>query len=769
MVAILLSAAVTCIASLFLGQAALRLAGAQEWSWLAPSIGISIVMMIAVTSDHVPGRTATVAAIVAALALAAIVWCALDRVHLPPLKGILAAVPVGILVLVPFLTAGRSGILGVSLDNDMGSHMLFVEIYLSKAVEHITPMRADYPLGPHAMVALISKGFGMRVDRAFAGWTMALPILSAWTALAFARRSSWPRQVLVATVVGMPFLVAAYYGEGSFKEVLQANLVLATVLYFGGYGPRLGRGKWVPVALLVGGVASVYSVTGFPWVAMVAGLWLLGLLVQSIACHETKGIPATIRGELHGIGIGVAVLVVVLLPQARRLHNFIHMDLGSGGIITPKSNLGNLAGQLPGWEGFGVWNNPDFRFPNPSHWGDVWIAVMVALALFGAFWAFRRGRWLLPLAAAGSMAIWAFSIHSQSPYVVAKGLVIASPLLVALAVFPFIDERVDRAPETLRTLARRIRGRPLSVGLAVLVALLVFFRVGIADVRALRVSPVGPTGHLEQLRELRPLMHAEPTLFLGSDDFIEWELAGVPVQGAVMEGGPAIDFRAEKPFTPSGTVDFDSVDAATLNEYDYVITSRDASGSAPPPQFQLIKVTPEYELWHRVGKVTERHVLAAESGGTPGAVLDCNTPEGHRIVTAGGVAAVRPEPTGIPAPAVAAGTSASAPVELPAGSYELDEAYVSPLPVAIEVGSMQTTLPANLEALGQRWPIGRITSDGEPLSIGFRVEKNALTPAGTTAILGPIIATPVGSHDRVVPVRRACGRYIDWYRSAKTP
>jgi len=772
MVAILLSALVTCVAAVFLGQAALRLSGAEEWSWLAPSIGISIVMLIAVTQNHLPGRTATAAVIVALLTIAAIAWCVTDRRHLPPSKGVLAAVPVAFLVLVPFLAAGRPGILGMSLDNDMGSHMQFVEIYLSAAVEHITPMRSDYPLGPHATVALISKGFGMRVDRAFAGWTMALPLINAWTAVALARRSSWPKQVLAATVVGMPFLVAAYYGEGSFKEVLQANLVLAVVLFFAGYGPKLGRGKWVPLAILVGGIASVYSVTGFPWPAMIAGIWLVGLLIQAVRRGEAGRIPAILKAELPALGIGIAVLIIELIPQARRLHNFVHMDLGGGGIITPKSNLGNLAGQLPGWEGFGIWNNQDFRFPNPTHWGDVWIGMMVLLCLFGACWAFRRGRWLLPLVAAGAMVIWALSIHSQSPYVVAKGLVVASPLLVTLAVFPFVDDGGGSRPasaESTRALLGRIRARPLSVGLAALLALLVFFRVGGADLTALRFSPIGPTEHVEQLRELQPVIEGKRTLFLGGDDFIEWELPRVSVEPAVLAGGENVPFRDEKKFVPLAPVDWDSFDAATLNEYAYVITTRDAGSSAAPPEFHLVASTPEYQLWRRVGEVAERKVLPGEAEGGSGAVLECDGPEARKIVSEGGIAAIRPQPVVIQPPAVYAGTSTTVPLELPLGTWQLDLSYISTRPVRVEDGALRKTMPAMLEPLGQRWPLGRLKSSGEPSAMTLSVTKNLLTPPGTAAVLGPITATPVGSRDKVVPIAKACGRFVDWYQPAKRP
>lgn len=766
MAQILFSAFLTCLGSLFVGQAALRLAGAREWSWIAPSVGMSILMLIAVPQNHLPGRTATDAVILAVVTLAAIVWCASDRAHLPPWKGILAALPVAFLVLVPFLTAGRSGILGMSMDNDMGSHMQFVEIYLSRVAEHVKPMRVDYPLGPHAMVAVISEGTGMRVDRAFAGWTMALPMLSAWTAVALARRSSWPKQVLAATVVGLPFLMAAYYGEGSFKEVLQAILVLAFVLVLAGYGPKLGRGRWVPAALLIGGIASVYSVTGFPWPAAILGLWALGMLVRAIARGEAGGIPAVVRRELPAIGIGVAVLVVELLPQAHRLYEFWKINLGNGSIITPKENLGNLAGPLPGWEGFGVWNNPDFRFPNPSHWGDFWIAIMVVLAVFGAYWAFRRGRWLLPLAAAASMVIWALSIPSQSPYVVAKGLVIASPLLVMLVVFPFVDDG-DGRPESLRTLWGRIRAAPLTVGLATLVALLVFFRVGIADLQGMRASMIGPTAHVEELRTLQPRIEGKKVLYIGGNDFIEYELARTAVRPAILAGGEYVPFSSEKPLAPSTTLDWDSFDAPTLNEYQYAITTRDAGASAPPPQFHLVATTPEYQLWKRVGAVQERSILAGEANGASGALLECNTPEGRKIVQGGGIAALRAQPVTLQPPFVTAGTSEQMAFELAAGTWELDLPYISPREVEVEDGSFHATLPANLDPLGQRWPLGRFTSDGQPSTMTFSVSKNLLTPSTSAAVLGPITATPAGSHDRIVPIRQACGRYVDWYRAAK--
>ena len=227
--------------------------------------------------------------VVAVLSLAAAIWCLRSPAHRPPLRDLLAAAPVGFLVLLPFLASGRAGILGVSVNNDMAAHLVFVEGFVSSAVEAVTPLPKDYPLGPHAMAAFLTDGFGIRPQLAFSGWTMAAALINAWTVLAIARRASWFGKAVAATVVGLPFLVAAYYGEGAFKEVLQAGLVLAVVLALSGCGPQLARCRWVPVALLLGGIVSVYSLTGLPWPLAFVGLWLAGLLAIEIWREGFRG------------------------------------------------------------------------------------------------------------------------------------------------------------------------------------------------------------------------------------------------------------------------------------------------------------------------------------------------------------------------------------------------------------------------------------------------------------------------------------------------
>lgn len=759
MTAILLSAAVTCVAALFLGQAALRLAGAREWSWLAPPIGVSIGMLVAAPAIYLPGRSATTAVVLGILTVTAIGWCGRDPAHRPPLRGLLAALPVVVLTLVPFLAAGRAGILGTTLDNDMAVHLWWAEAYVSHAAAAAAPLPPDYPLGPHAMVGALAKGLDLGVDGAFTGWTMALPLLTAWTALALARRAAWFKQMVVATVVGMPFLIAAYYGQGSFKEVLQAALVLAATLVLAGYGPALGRGRWVPMALLIAGMMSVYSVTGLPWPLALLGLWLAVTVGLRVHRCGLAGLRSAVAAELPAIAVGCAVLVASLLPQLSRLLHYVSERQGTG---IPKEALGNLMGPVSGWEAFGVWSNPDYRLPAPPLiTGGMWTALVVGLVLLGAFWALRRGRWMLPLAASASMLIWAVTAQSQSPYVAAKALVIASPLVLAVAALPLGEESARRGRSPGARFGRS-PGQLYSWALAVLLGLFLLARVGLSDAEALRISPVGPTDHARELRGLAASLQGQRTLFLGNDDYIKWELAGVPV-GTLVFGSEARQVRPRKEWAFGQALDFDSVPSKTLNAYDWTITTRDAAGSAPPSQLKLVRTTPHYALWRRTGTVEPRSTLA--EGDFSGAVLDCHTAAAQSILQRGGVAAVRPEPVVLPGVVVGSGETRSLRLRLPPGRWELGTPYTSPDGLRVTARGLRTTLPPNLDNPGPRWRIGRlIVAEDQPTTMTFEAAADPLlAPVRTAGSLPSIVATPIAP-ERLLPVRRACGEYVDWYR-----
>ena len=437
----------------------------------------------------------------------------------------------------------------------------------------------------------------------------------------------------------------------------------------------------------------------------------------------------------------------MLIPQIPRIEKFVAK--GTSNAIA-KTNLGNLAGPLPGWEAFGAWNNPDYRFPPISAFSaGMWTAFVLLLVIVGGAISLRRGRWMFPAAAASAMLIWAYSVHTQSPYIAAKALVIATPLLLLLAGLAVVEWTPVRAawwPVVASVLA---------------VALLV--RVVDASWEALRASKVGPTNHLVELRSLRPLLRREPTLFLGDDDFIPWELAGARVTPAYFAGTPEVPLREEKTVGFGNALDFDSVTASTLDRFDWVVTTRDAAASEAPAGMHLVRQTRNYSLWQRVGEVASREIL--NEGSSPYARLDCDTSAGRALLHRGGVAAVRAPSLEIPIPPIAPGQSATVKLRLGAGTWELETPYLSPLPLKVTTSSLNVTLPANLERPGPRWPIGQVVVARPTLvAATFHVDRYWLTPASDVATPVALIATPLGT-ERTVPMRVACGKLVDWYKA----
>ncbi len=704
-------------------------------------MGVSVLMLLAMPARYLPGRTITTIVIITVLTVASLVWCARAREHRPPLFGLLMAAPVALLALVPFISSGRAGTLGVGYNNDMSSHLLWAEAYMSEAVAKITPLPGSYPLGPHAVVAALATGLGIRIDLVFAGFTLALPVLTAWTALHVLRRPAWWGQLLVATVVGMPYLVAGFYGEGAFKEVLQAQLVLAIALWLEHPVPAAGRWRWAPLALLVAGTAAVYSAAGLLWPAAFIGLWLVTRAVIQIYRDGIRTVAAEFRRQLLGVAAGVAVLLLILVPEIPRIRDFFHA------YRIPKSNLGNLLGPLSRAEAFGVWNNADFSTPVTRPFAaGIWTSFVVMLVLLGVVWTLRRGRWMLPAAAAISYLIWDYSARTQSPYVAAKALVILSPLLLVLAALP-LAERSRRMPVEWRVIAP-------------ILALVLLVRVSDSSSQTLRLGDLGSTSHIVQLRELRAELHGEPTLFLGNDDYIRSELAGVPVTAPVI-AIQILPIQPQKGWVYGMPFDIDAMSADTINSFNWVITTRDAAQSQLPPQLHLVRTTADYELWRRTGTVAPRQIL--NEGKFPGATLDCRTPTGRALSRSGGKAAVRKPPVSYPGANLPPGGTTTVRLSLSPGAWDLGATYYSFRPITVTgPGGVLRRLPANLDRLGSRWPIGRIVvPPSGSVTLGIEVIGGWPKPLSGGNIAS-IVATPVGV-ERVVPLRKACGRYVDWY------
>lgn len=741
------AAGLVCVGSLLFGQAIVRLCGAAYWTWLSAPVGLAAMILVAVASLHAPGGATTTAVLLAVLLVVAAVWVLGSHDHRPPLAGLAGAVPVALLSGVPFAAAGRAGTLGWSFDNDMAAHLLLADGYRSSVVRHFNALLPDYPLGPHALVGVIAQGTGTGVDAAFAGLSMASVILLGLTGLSAVRAPRWWAAPAVCTVVGMPFLAASYYAEGSFKETLQATFVLGIACALLQTQPPLRRhARWIPVALIAAGSVSVYSVPGLAWPVALLGVWLLGTAVRTVADHGVAGTLRCARGGLLPVLAGAGLVVVVLVPQIPRIHRFLTNDKSH----IPKTDIGNLAGRLPVWEAFGGWGSGDFRFgPPDALTNGVWVGVVLALVVFGAVWAIHRREYVLVAATTTALIIWALTDRSQSPYVAAKALVILAPLLMVLAIRPLVER--DRAGVAMP--AWWWLAAPLLAGL-------LLFRVGDSSWRALRQARVGPTDHTRELRALQPTLDHRPTLFLGNDDFLRWELDETPVQAPVV-GLPVLPFRPEKPWTYGRNYDVDSLPTDTLNTFDWVIAPRDAASSEVPAELRLVRRTRNFLLYRRTATIAPRSVLA--EGGTAAAKLDCRTAAGQAIVRGGGVASVRAPDVVAAVPALGPGDPATVSLPLGPGRWDLVSTVMGPRPIRVTARGLDTTLVANLDRPGPRWPVGRVTGGTRPLVVTLTTEKKRWTPDTDVDPAGELVAVRVGAQ-RTVPIRQACGKLVDWYR-----
>jgi hypothetical protein len=74
--------------------------------------------------------------------------------------------------------------------------------------------------------------------------------------------------------------------------------------------------------------------------------------------------------------------------------------------------------------------------------------------------------------------------------------------------------------------------------------------------------------------------------------------------------------------------------------------------------------------------------------------------------------------------------------------------------------------PPSLEGPGAFWRVGDVTSRGGAITVDIHPRPAPPLAAFKTVLLGSLAFTRAGDRDRVVPLRAACGRYVDWYRTA---
>jgi hypothetical protein len=572
-----LAVVAVCGATLAVGQAAIALCGVRSWSWLSPAVGLALLCAICWATVRLP-KNGVVSAV--AIPLVTVASVAFLRGRTTGFRQAVAiGAPVGLIALaaasLPFVAEGHSGILGTGFNPDMSQHLLAADRLAHGTGSEL--LSQGYPLGPHAVVVALNKGLGIGLVQGFSGLTIAVAFLAPLTALTVFGNEAPLRRTIGSLLVGLPYLVASYFAQGAFKEIMQALFVLAFALALRESGRPVWAGqplRFLPAALIAVGTVYTYSFPGLIWLGGILLTWLVLVGWVTRASFPTR--PALLAFTLFMVGA---------LPELGRM-----IDFRSFETFNPAGpGLGNLFGQISPFEALGVWPSGDFRLAPGDGAAPAFVyylgaALAATLLVYGLVLCWRRRETALIAGVIVGTGVYGLARIDGTPYTAAKAIEIAAPLATLVILAPLARVGTPLAREGA-PIAREGGWRFSRI--AGLVAVLYVVAAAGCSLLAFANAPIGPSSYSPALTELRPLIRSGSTLVLAPDRllneehgarYISWELRGgrVCIESETAAGGPL----------PGGIR--------------FVVTSG-ASGTRPFPGFRLRQRRPPYALWERRG------------------------------------------------------------------------------------------------------------------------------------------------------------------------
>ena len=812
----LLAGALIAAASLLLGSAVMAIAGLPRHSPVGPAAGISALLVICGIAVKLPGHAVTAAAVTGVALVGCFVVFGRTRVPAGTVRigAIVAVIGAALVVAIPFATSGRVGILGQGLVNDdMASHLLFTEWISSHAGPTPDLIKEGYPLGPHAIVAAVSKVSGASLIESFAGLTGAIAVLLALTAYGVLGGIRGWLRVPGAVLAASPYLAAAYLAQGAFKEPLLALALLGFALGLPALRPAWsvgsGRGRdqngrerdqslngtpsgraAIPLGVIAAGTIYNYSFPGLAWLLGAAIVWMGVIALRE---HELR-LGERLRGARSAIALGIGIPVVAALPEILRLASFSNFKAFSPSGTGPTVGFGNLRQPLNPLEAFGVWPSGEFRItPANSTTPEIAFYLGALLALVAFAWglgrALSRRESALPSALLAATLLYLASLAVGTPYTQAKALAIAAPLIMVIAVrgllsadsLPGEEEDVPEGGGAAWWPPRPLR--PLT-GFAVPLLTLAFAAAAaFSTLLPLRQSAVGPDYHLQEMLRMRPIVDGQNVLFLGRDNFVSWELIGSEVYAPITNHYDVEEVHPLYRATDlNAKFDWDNVPPFVMNKFKWVVTTSAAMQSQAPPGFTPRLRTGDFILWHRDRPVGQRRTLYEPIN--PGAPLDCSNPEQAPITKVRGTATVFTVQPVIgkvwnPSPALTQTKPAHMRLYLTPGRWDLSLQYASTQPLHVTANGLglaspfSTELRTNLLFRGPSpyYPVGsidvrRASTAIVSVDVGDPPLVGRLLRTESKAYLAGLAATRSDPARETIPLSQACGRYVDWYEVA---
>jgi hypothetical protein len=544
--------------------------------------------------------------------------------------------------------------------------------------------------------------------------------------------ASVPLRAVAAVLAAQPALLFGYSLWGGVKELAGAYLLaLLAALIPWTRGPR----ATLPLAVACAALVCVLSLPGAVWLAPAL------IPAAAVALHRRAFLETAVFSAAAAVlAIPAFVAAVDWLP---RIHAF-----------RSESELGNLPHPLSGFQLFGIWPVGDFRF-HPSHSVTTYalIAIVIASALVGLWWAWTRRAWDLLAYVATAGIGCALIVGVSSPWVDGKALAMASPAVLAAAL------------------------AASGVGWTRLAVLPIAAGVLWSNALAYHDVWLAPRGQLHELETIGSRYAGQgPTLMTAYEPY------GVRhfLRREDPEGASELRFReiflTNNALLPKGSsTDIDRIRLDGLLAYRTLVLRRGPAASRPPSVYRLVWSGRYYEVWQRPVSLVRTIVAHLPLGNANQAAAVPRCPDVLRLAKLAPTLASAARPEAIPLTYPPASGAIAVRVTVPAGIYRawLGGDWYGLASVSVDglkVGSKREDL---------NWP-GLYTDLGSvKLSAGSHVVTLSYRTGGwhpgsgaTPYAFGPLVLSRGDLRKRVftVPASRArslCGKRLDWIEALR--
>lgn len=586
-----------------LGALLRRVTGTELPDGLLAPVGAALALVLVLAGYIVGLRGLLTPALVVVLAIAGLLVGVRGRPL--PRPGIGALVFSGIygLYLAPVVLSGHWTWTGYNFVNDTSIQLLLAEwlpghgrtpppaMFVTTPLDALSSyLSGGYPLGSHALLAGMHELVPIRMEALYQPFISTFAGLGAMALVVLVRRAvgrGWA--VFVAFTAIASNLLYQYALQGNMKEIVTAAM-LATTAAVASWSlsalrdaepARRGRimiGAAVLFAVPASAGVSALSTAGAPYVALIALLWLVLLLVQRL----TPG-PS---GIALALGAGSTVLLAGTVATLSTLITFGRTTSVTYAAPERASDLGHLARPLEARQTTGVWLIGDYRLAPEGLEATlttlgVWLVL--ALALVAVVYAVRRRRPELLLFTVPTVAIMLLVTPRVSPYADAKTFMLMAPGITLLGALG------------AAALAR------LRQPLGWLAAGLMLLGVLGSDALAYHVVHLAPTDRMAALRDLDRQFAGEGLiLFNEPEEFAKNFMR----ESRLNVGAEAVTPKQTQLRVPQAFAylwyDLDDLTPEYVDQFPLIAVRRSPVASRPPVNFRLVYRNRYYEAWRRL-------------------------------------------------------------------------------------------------------------------------------------------------------------------------